>query len=93
VVHSNVLAVAAAQIERQRGDDPGRHVILHREDVGELPVEAFGPQMAAGRSIDQLRRDPDAAARFAYAPLENVAHAEAFADFGDVNVLALEGER
>ncbi len=93
VLGGDPLPVAGVEIERQRGDDLARHVVLDREDVGELPVEAFGPEMSAGRRIDQLRGDPHPVARFAHAPLEDVAHAEAFADLGNVDVLALEGER
>jgi hypothetical protein len=43
VLHSNALAVAAAEIERERGDDLGRHVVLHGEDVGHFPIEPLRP--------------------------------------------------
>ena len=39
----DILPIVGAEVERQRGDDSGRHVVLHGEDVGELTVEAFGP--------------------------------------------------
>ena len=48
--------------------------------------------MPAGRRVDELGGDPDPSARFAHAPLEDVAHAEALTDLAEVDVLALEGE-
>ena len=70
-----------------------RHVVLHREDIGQVAVEPLGPEVPASGRVDELRGDPDARAGFAHASLEDVAHAKAFADLTDMDVLALEGER
>ena len=35
--------VALREVERQRGDDLTRHVVLHGENVGEVAVEPLGP--------------------------------------------------
>jgi len=44
----DALPVAGPEIERQRRDDVGRHVVLYRQDVGQVPVEPLGPQVPAG---------------------------------------------
>ena len=88
----DALAVASAEIERERRDDVRRHVVLDGEDVGELPVEPLRPKVAAGGCVDELGGDPDPAAGLAHAPFEHMAHAEALADLADVDVLALERE-
>ena len=51
----DVRAVAGAEIEGERRDDAARHVVLHRENVGELAVEPLGPQVPAGGRVDKLR--------------------------------------
>jgi hypothetical protein len=93
VIGGDALPVTGAEIERERRDDLDRHVVLHREDVGEVSVESLGPDVAACRGVYELRGDLDPVARFAHASLDNVAHAEALADFANVDVLALEGKR
>ena len=70
-----------------------RHIVLNGENVGELAVEPFRPQVPAGGRVDELGRDPHPIARFAHAAFEDVTHAEALTDLGDMDVLALEGER
>jgi len=37
--------------------DGAGDLVLHREDVREVPVVAFGPDLISGRAIDQLGRD------------------------------------
>ena len=37
-------------------------LVLYGEDVGELAVVAFGPEMAAGGDVVELRGDADAVA-------------------------------
>ena len=87
------LSLAGAEIERKRGDDLGRDVVLHGEDVGQVPVVPLGPQVSAGRRVDELRGDPDPGSRFPHAPLEDMAHAEALPDLRHEHVLAFERER
>ena len=76
----DALPIAGVEIERERGDDLRRHVVLHGEDVGQVAVEPLGPEVAAGRRVDELGGDPDPIARLAHAALEHIAHAEALAD-------------
>lgn len=74
---------------RKRGDDRGGHLVLDGEDVFELPVVAFGPDMAIRRTVDQLHADADAVARFAHAALHHVLHAEIARGLPHVDRLAL----
>jgi hypothetical protein len=43
----------------------GSHSVLKLEDVFEGPVEAIGPEMRAGKRINQLPGDADPLTRFA----------------------------
>src|SRR5690348_8049335 len=53
------------QLHLQRVDDRLRDLVLDFEDVSQIAVEAIGPQMLAGRAVDQLGIDPDSVARLA----------------------------
>ena len=46
-----------AQLDREGREDRLRELVLHREDVGELPVVAVGPDLPVAGSVDELRRD------------------------------------
>ena len=56
---SDVRALLRSQLDLERSDDGMRDLVLHGEDVAELPVIAFRPQVMAGPSVDQLRGNPD----------------------------------
>ena len=78
-----------AEIELERRDDLLREFVLDGEDVVKIAIEAFGPDMAAGRRIDQLRVDPDPIGRPAHASFEHIANASAFATSGIDTALRL----
>ena len=61
------------EIEGQRGDDLGRHIVLNCEDVGQFPVEPLGPEVAAGRRVCKLGSDPDPSTGFSHASFDDVA--------------------
>ncbi len=67
-------------------------LILEIEDVVQGAVEAVGPEMRARFRLDQLSGDAQPIARFAYAALQHIAHAEFAPDLPDVDRLALVGE-
>ena len=67
----DALKVAGVEIQGKRGDDLGRHVVLHREDVSEIPIKALGPDVAACGGVYELRGDPDAAAGLPHAALNH----------------------
>src|SRR5664280_3143594 len=52
-----------------RRDDPGGDLVLNREDVFGVPVEALRPELEAARDVGQLRGDAEPIARRPYACL------------------------
>ena len=83
------LAFGGTQFGLDGADDGLRHLVLKREDVGELAVVVLGPNMVAGRRVDQLGGDANAISGLAHAALQHVAHAEVAGDLGHVHGLAL----
>src|SRR5215471_7503898 len=82
-------------IEDGRGDRDRhslRDIVLHREDVGEIAVIAFSPDVLAGLRLDELPSDTDAIACFTQAAFEDVAHPELAPDLLHVDRTALVGE-
>ena len=86
---SQPARLAGDQLDFECGHDLQRQLVLNGEDVGEITIEAVGPDMAAADRIDQLRRDPDPPARLAHATLEYVANTECARHLGDRNRLPL----
>ena len=62
------------------GGDSIRNFVLHGEDVGEFPIELLTPELIAGCSVDQLRRDAHAVCRSPDAPIQKERHSELFSD-------------
>src|SRR5258706_1153361 len=60
----------------QRRDDRAGHLVLDGEDILELAVIAFGPNVPVGFRIDQLHGDADSITHLPHAPLEDVIDAE-----------------
>src|SRR5262249_19560738 len=50
-------------------------LVLYRENIDKVAIEALGPNVIAAVSLGELRADAQAAARFAHAAFEEVAHA------------------
>ena len=70
------LALGAQQLDLQRAHDAAGDLVLDREQVGQRPVVALGPDLTAGGSVDQPRRDAHPVASPAHAAVEDVAHLE-----------------
>ena len=70
-----------------------RYLILDGEDVGQVPVVAFSPQMATRLAGDELRADPQAASSFANTSFQDVADVHGSGDLLGVDDLAFESER
>ena len=87
------LFLLRQQPQLQRIGDRLRNLVLDRENIGEVAVVALGPDMVAGRAVDQLRGDAHAGARLAHAAFEDVSDAELARRVLDVDLLALETER
>ena len=64
------------QLQLQRRHDGLADLVLQGEDVGEVAVVALGPDVVAGRAVDQLGGDPHPAAGLAHAAFEHVADAQ-----------------
>src|SRR5215472_4092055 len=82
-------------IEDGRGDRDRhslRDIVLHREDVGEIAVIAFSPDVLPGLRLDELPSDTDAIACLTQAAFEDVAHPELAPDLLHVDRTALVGE-
>ncbi len=75
----------------------GRHnvpgdLILHREDIFQHPVIALGPQVRAGRRVDELGRNADPLGRFAHTALQHIPHAEILTHLLHLHGLPLIGK-
>src|SRR5512141_198447 len=81
-----------AQHDTQRGDDALRDLVLNLEDVLELPVVSFRPQLLVVVGVDQLSSETQTLPGLAYASLENRRRLELAAYLADVLVLPLEAE-
>ncbi len=75
----------ALKLVRDRADDALGDPILKLEDVVERTLVALGPEMAAGRCIDELSGDAHAVRRLAHAAFEHIAHAQVAADLRHVD--------
>src|SRR6185369_4498512 len=64
----------------KRADDRSGHFVLDREDILELAVVAFGPDMPVGMRVDELHGDTDAIADLAHAAFEDIFDAELACD-------------
>jgi len=86
------LALLRQQLDLQLLHDRVRDLVLDCEDVGEVAIEAVGPDVPAVLAVDQLAGDPDPPAGLADAALEDVPDAEFLADLLHPDRLALVGE-
>jgi hypothetical protein len=68
------------QRHRERAHDLLNHLVLRGEDVGEIAIEALGPDVPAALGIDELRGDAHAVAGFADRAFEHEAHAQVAPD-------------
>jgi hypothetical protein len=68
-------------------------LVLHRENIRELPVVAVGPDVIARFGFDQLCGDPDTIAGLSQAALEHIADAEIAPNAFHINRAASVGER
>src|SRR6516225_4021876 len=76
----HALALGTGQRRLDRGGDTGGDVVLHSEDVGQVPVVTLGPEMGTGGYVDELAADAHPLARSAHAAFEDIANSEFAAD-------------
>src|SRR5215469_8865744 len=86
------LAFGAGQRWFDRRDHTRADVVLHGEDVGQIPVISLGPEMGAGGYIDKLAADAHPLPGPAHAPLEDVANAKLAANLLEIDGFSFVGE-
>ena len=89
---ANGVDLGRHQPHLQLFDDGPGDLVLDGENVGQIAIIAFGPDMAAAAAVDQLAGDPQAVAGLADAAFEQIADAKIGGDPLEVLRLALVGE-
>ena len=79
-------------LREDRPDHVVGDVVLQFENVGQLAIIAFRPQMGAARGVDQLTGHPNGVGGLAHAAFENVADPELSGHIAHVDRLALVGK-
>ncbi len=77
-------SLGGRELELKGGDDLLGDVRLHREDVFQLPLVGFGPEMAVGLGLDQLAGDAHPPVGPAHAAFQDVGDVELFGDLAQV---------
>src|SRR5690348_1244271 len=80
------------KLEVKRYSNSVRDLVLKREQIARVRVEALGPEVGVGLRVDQLGIDADLIARTPNAPFEYVTHTKLSADALGVDPLVLIGE-
>ncbi len=80
------------EFRHDRGRDAVGDFVLNVEDVCQLTIKAFGPDMVARLRVDQLSCDPQALPRLAYASFKDVSGPQLFSNLFDAQLLALKRE-
>jgi len=92
ILASRALHLRHEHLRRDHADDVVRDLVLKDEQVGQVAVVFFRPEVPAARGIDELRSDAHAVGGAADAAFEHVANAELASDLPDVDRLAFVGE-
>jgi hypothetical protein len=82
----------ASQTWFDSADDTFGDAVLEIENIGQIAVEAIGPDVTAGRGFDQLTSDAHPPASAPHAALQHVANAKLAPDPAHVHRAALIGE-
>ena len=86
------LDLGLAQLWFDRAGDARCHLVLQLENVVQRAVKTVGPDVRAGRRVNQLPSDTHPVAGFAHAAFEHIAHTELLRHLLHVDRLALVGE-
>jgi len=84
------VPLETGELYRCRADDASGDVVLHAEDILDLGVVRFGPDLPPGRGINQLGADANAIAGAANAALDQIPRVELAPDLGRREVPAPE---
>src|SRR5215470_15444522 len=91
-LRDDALAFGARQRRLDSGGDARSDVVLHREDVGEIPVVSLSPEMGAGGNIDKLAADAHPLPGSAHTSLEDIADAKVAANLRKIDGFSFVGE-
>ena len=83
----------SVKLRFDRANDSLRDLVLNREDVGNIAIVTFCPNMAASCYIVELRGDAHALSFFSHAALDDITDTEFFADLLQMDGFALVRER
>src|SRR6516164_8651642 len=81
------------QLRAERDGDAAGDLVLHGEQIARVAVEALGPHMHVGISINELSVDANLVPGSTYTSFQHIAHAQLSADLLRVYRLLLIGER
>src|SRR5262249_13600254 len=81
------------ELRREGANHARRDLVLQVENIVERAFETVGPEVGAGRRVDELAGDAYTLRGSANAALEHIAHPELTADLLDVHAAALESKR
>ena len=62
--------MCSSDLDDKSRDDVRRDFVLYGEDVGQLAVIAFGPNMVAGHGFNELSRNPQPLPGFSHAAFQ-----------------------
>src|SRR5215510_9810510 len=82
---TDALALRVRHGRLNRGGDILGDLVLYGKYVGEIAVVSFSPKMSAGRGLNELSGDPDAASRLPHATFKYKANAELASDLFDID--------
>lgn len=88
----NVRFLTRSELNLKGINDATGDFVLDLENVGEIAIVAFGPEMSAVRSVDKMRCDADSVAGLANAALHSELDAELSANIGHTERFALVDE-
>src|SRR5579863_8942109 len=89
---SRVLNLSLAQARLDHSDHARRDPVLQIEHIVKRAIEFIGPEMRAGRGLDELAGNPYAATRLAHASFQHITHAKLAPDLLHVHGFALVNE-
>src|SRR5262249_10975881 len=81
------------QLDLELLDDGVGDFVLDGKDIGQVPIIAIGPDMAAVLAVDELAGDADACSSFSHASFQNEIYVKMLGHFLHIDVFALVSER
>src|SRR5262245_19755283 len=92
VLSSQSPLLFGSQPNFERRNNLLRKLILHCKNIGEITIEAFGPDVCATYGVNELASNSNPITGFSHAALEHVANTELSAYLFHIDGLALVGE-